>query len=230
MTLVVIIGIITSFSIRTSGTIFPRIFSNIYMVKGTVLINAFFILAHLLFWLLFYKEYVSTKGTILKRTCILAIIGSFAVSFLYIKNLPFAFDVQVNFPSFLMNPYIEVFVPLIGSVFHLIFFVVFSKSLDLEEKAILSKPILSITIGISIFLLFHLMVLFNFISRNRLEWLDHMPRAVAVGTVPFLIMAVILILTFYYRFYYFLDLWCKGNLGGECSSEKWPTTFPGGST
>ncbi len=224
MTLVVIVGIIASFSIRIFGTIFPQLFSNIYMVKGTILINAFFILSHLLFWLLFYKEYISGKGTNLKRTCILAIIGSLAVSFLYMKKLPLVFDVQFIPPFLPMSPYVDAFVPLISSIFHLIFFVVFSKSVDLEEKAILGKPILSITIGISIFLLFHLIVLFNFLSANRFQWLEHMPRAAAVATVPILIMAVILILAFYYRFYYFLDECYKGNAAEHCSAEERDTT------
>ena len=69
----------------------------------------------------------------------------------------------------------------------------------------LSKPILSIIVGTSFFLFFHLVVLVNFITTNKLEWLEHMPRVVVVGTVPLIIIAVFLILVFYYRFYYFLD-------------------------
>ena len=217
MTLIVIVGIIASFSIRAFGTVFPQIFESIFMVKVTILINTFFILSHLLFWLIFYKEYASIKNTILKKTCLLAIIGSLAVSLLYLKKLPFVFDMNAFFPLFLMYPYIDALVPLIGSIFHLIFFIVFRNSIELEEKKILNKPILSIMVGISFFLCFHLIVLINFLSTNKFEWIEHMPRLVAVGTVPFLIIAVLLILSFYLKFYYFLDSYHKIRTGDGCS-------------
>jgi uncharacterized membrane protein YbhN (UPF0104 family) len=68
----------------------------------------------------------------------------------------------------------------------------------------LSKPIISIIVGISFLLFFHLIVLINFVTTNKFEWLEHMPRLVAVSTAPLLMIAVLLILHFYYRFYYFL--------------------------
>ena len=202
---IVIVGIICSFSIRTFGTVFPQIFKNIYILKLAILINILFILSHFLFWLIFYKEYASTKKNIVRMTCFLAIIGSFAVSFLYLKKLPFVFNMNVNLPLFLMNPYTDALLPLISSIFHLIFFVAFRNSMELEEKRMLSKPILSIIVGTSFFLFFHLVVLANFITTNKFRWLEHMPRAVAVGTVPLIIIAVFLTLIFYYRFYHFLD-------------------------
>lgn len=216
MTLIVIIGIICSFSIRTFGTLFPQIFKNIHMVRLTILVNILFILSHFLFWLIFYEEYASTKKNILKMTCFLAIIGSFAISILYLKKLPFLFDMNVNFPLFLMNPFIDALLPLLSSIFHLIFFVVFRNSMELEEERMLSKPILSIIVGISFFLFFHVVVLVNFITTNKFEWLEHMPRVVAVGTVPLIIIAVFLILIFYYRFYYFLNSGYKIRTGNEC--------------
>jgi len=217
MTLIVIISVIASFSIRTFGTIFPQIFKNILIVKATILINALFILSHLLFWLVFYWEYISTEKVTLKKTCILAIIGSFAVSANYMKKLPFVFGMNIHFPLFLMIPYFEAVVPLISSAFHLIFFVSFKKSLELDEQPRLSKPILSIIIGISIYICLHLIVLFNFLATDRFEWLEHMPRVVAVSTVPLIIVAVFSILFFYYRFYYFLDSGYKIETGNERS-------------
>ena len=205
ITLIVIIAIICSFSIRTFGTVFPQIFQNIHMAKGTVLVNTFFILSHLSFWLIFYREYASAKDVILKKTCLLPVIGSFAVSLLYLKKLPFVFDMEIVFPLFLMSPYVDAFVPLISSILSLIFFVVFKNSIELEEERMLRKPILSMIGGISIFLVLHLIVLVNFIATDAFKWLEHMPRAVAVGTVPLIVIVVFLILHFYYRFYCFLD-------------------------
>ena len=98
MTLILIVGIIASFSIRTFGTVFPQIFKDILIVKATVLINTFFALSHFLFWFFFYREYISVKKATLRKVCMLAIIGSLAVSFLYIKKLPSVFDLNVLFP------------------------------------------------------------------------------------------------------------------------------------
>lgn len=212
ITRILIIAFIFSFSIRIVGTVFPHIFQNIHLVKGAILVNTFFILSHLLFWLIFYKEYVSAKDAVLKKTCLLPVMGSLAVSFLYLKKLPFVFDMDVIFPLFLMSPYVDAFVPAVSSIFSLIFFVVFKNSLEPEEKEMLGKPILSMIGGISIFLVLHLIVLVNLIATDTFEWLEHMPRVVAVGTVPLIVIAVILMLHFYYRFYCFLDSWYKMKL------------------
>jgi hypothetical protein len=133
------------------------------------------------------------------------------------KKLPFVFGMDIHFPLFLVNPYFDALAPLISAAFHLCFFVAFKKSLGLDEKPRLSKPILSIIIGISIYIFLHLIVLFNFLATDRFEWLDHMPRIVAVGTAPLIIVAVSSILYFYYRFYYFLDSGCKIETGNERS-------------
>ena len=216
VTLIVIIGNIFSFSIRAFGTVFPQIFKNIYLVKVAILFNIFLILSQLLFWLIFYKEYASFKKTTLKNTCFFAIVGSFAVSFLFIKKLPLVFGLSnAIFPIILMNPLFDVFVPLISSIFHLIFFIVFRNSLEVWEKKILNRPILSIIIGNLLFIFLHLIVLFNFIATNRFQWLAQMPRFVAVGTVPLIILAVLLILSFYYRFYYFIDSFYKMRTGNR---------------
>jgi len=204
-TLILIIAIVASFSIRTVGTVFPQIFKNILMVKATILINALFILSHLLFWLLFYREYISAKKTSLKKVCILVILGSFAVSVIYMKKLPFVCGLSIQFPLFFVKPYFDTLVPLMSSVFHLIFFIAFKKSLEMDEKPMLSKPILSIIIGSSIYICIHFIVFFNFLATDRFDLLEHMPRVVAVTTVPLIIAAVSLILFFYYKFYNFLD-------------------------
>ena len=205
ITCILIIAIICSFSIRIVGTLFPQMFQNIHMVKGTILVNTFFVLFHLLFWLIFYRDYVSAKDAVLKKTCLLPVIGSFAAALLYLKKLSFVFDTEIAFPLFLMNPYVDAFVPAVASIFSLIFFVTFKNSIEREEERMLKKPILSMIGGISIFLLLHLIVLVNFIATGVFEWLEHMPRVLAISTVPLIVIAVFLILHFYYRFYCFLD-------------------------
>jgi len=199
------ISLMASFSIRTLGTIYPLVFKSTLIAKTTILVNTFFIMCHLLFWLVFYREYISSGKATLKQACFLAMIGSFAVSVVYLKKLPFVFDTNINLPLFLMNPYVDAVVPLFSSAFHLIFFVAFKNALAANEKIALNKPVLSIIIGITIFIGLQLIVLLNFLATGRFQWLEHMPRVVAVGTVPLMIGAAFSILFFYYRFYCFLD-------------------------
>jgi len=194
-----------AFSIRVVGTIFPSIFKTFFMVKATILFNAVFILIHVIFWLVFYREYLSKNKGALKEICIASVIGSFAVSLIYMRKLRFVFGMNVQFPIFAMNPFYDAVVPLISSIIHLVFFISFKKTLSDNEKTVLGRPVSSMIIGICVFIFFHVMVLFNYIAFKRFEWLEHMPRGVALGTVPLIIAAVLLMLFFYYGFYRFLD-------------------------
>jgi hypothetical protein len=58
------------------------------MVKTTILFNAVFILIHVIFWLFFYREYVLKTKIALKEISMAAVIGSFAVSVIYIWYIP----------------------------------------------------------------------------------------------------------------------------------------------
>lgn len=204
VTLVLIVSMIASFTIRTFGTLFPRIFYLSEMVKATVLINAFFILVHLLFWMFFYKETISAETPALKKPGILAIVGSFAVSILYLKKVVIVFDAGMGFSPLMTNPYVDASVPLISSSVHLIFFVLFKKALKTEALSSLKNPVISMIGGISIYMVLHAIVLIHFVLAGRFEWLEHMPRPVAVGTMPLVVVAVCLMLYFYLRLYGFL--------------------------
>jgi hypothetical protein len=46
-----------------------------------------------------------------------------------------------------------------------------------------------------------LIVLVNFLTTEKFEWLEHMPREVAVITMPVMAFSACLMLFFYYRFY-----------------------------
>ncbi len=204
VTLVLIISMIASFSFRIVGTLVPLIFQHIAIAKAAILINCFFILTHLLFWLVFYQEYISSKKPALKKSCMFAVAGSIAVSILYLKKFPLVFDSNPQFPQILASPYVDAVVPLISVVFHLVFFVLFKNALAPDEKPMLNTPVLSIIFGISIYMGLHLIVLVNFLATQRFARLEHMPQAAAMGTVPLIVVAVCLVLFFYYRFYCFI--------------------------
>ena len=82
---------------------------------------------------------------------------------------------------------------------------VFRKSIERHERVILGKPILSMIIGNTIFLCFHLIVVINFLSSDTFKWLESTPGLSAAGALPFLTGAVLLILIFYFRFYFYLN-------------------------
>jgi len=134
VTLILMISMVASFSIRTLGTISPQLFTTSRIIKATGLMNAFFVLSHLLFWLVFYKHYISIEKATLKKKCLLAIIGSFSVATIYLKNLLPVFGINIHFPQVLMNPYVDALVPLMGSAFHLIFFAAYRTSLARRKR------------------------------------------------------------------------------------------------
>jgi hypothetical protein len=199
-----IISLVASFFIRIAGTLFPFIFQNVYVIKLAIVINTFFILVHLLFFICFLRSYAASREQSLKIASFLAIIGSFAVAFIYIKNFCLVFKLDI-FPLFLMNQPFDAFIPLASSLFHLIFFSTFKKVQTQEEHKILNRPIVSAIIGIGIFIALYSIVLINYLKSHKFDWLEHMPRIVAIGTLPFIALAAVLILYFYFKFYQFVS-------------------------
>lgn len=204
MTLAVIITLISSFSFRIFGTLFPGSFTSITVVKATILVNTLFVFSYFLFWLIFCREYISARKHALKGICILVIAGIFAVSLVHMKELPFVFGADFHFPLFFADPYYDAFVPLLSSAFHLIFFVAFAMSLEHEEEYHLRAAVHAMIIGNSIYFCLHLFVLLHFLATEKFAWLEHMHRAFALATVPLIIAAFFLMAFFYYRFYRFL--------------------------
>lgn len=205
ITYILIISFIAAFLIRTIGTLFPHVFKNIYVVKVSIIVNTFFIIVHFLFWVFFLTEYASNRQQILRTGIILAIIGTLAIACIYIKNLCLVFEIEV-IPLFLMNPYFDAFIPLISSLFHFLFYYIFKKVQTRDEYRVLNLPIISAMIGIVVFMALHLIVIINFLIFQKFDWLEHMPRIIAMSTIPFIAFSTILILYFYSKFYQFLRL------------------------
>lgn len=200
--LLLIASFIASFLIRTVGTLFPVIFQNIYVVKSSVIVHTLFMLVQLLFYVYFYKEYAANRQSTLKTGNILAIIGSILVAFLYIKNVCLVFELDI-IPLFLMNHYVDMGLPLAGSLLYLLFFGMFKRVQSQREHEVLDRPLSLAMIGTAIFMALHLVVLIRFLTLHYFNWLEHMPRTIAVGTIPFIVFAAISILYFYVIFYKF---------------------------
>jgi hypothetical protein len=162
-------------------------------------------LVHCLFFVGFFKAYASGRPWILRAGSMLAVLGSLAVTLIYVKNVFLVFEWNV-FPLFFANHYFDAVVPLMSSLFYLFFFAGFKRVQSEKEHAILNRSILSAIVGTLIFGALHLIVLINFLKFQKFNWLAHMPRLVAVLIVPLTVAAAVLILFFYIRFYQFLVL------------------------
>ena len=205
ITFLLIMSFIASFFMRTIGTLFPIVFRNAYVVKVTIVVNTFFILAHFVFYVYFLREYAANRQQTLRSASVLAIIGSFFVAFIYVKNFCLVFELDI-IPLSLMNHHFDAILPLASSLLYLLFFGIFKTVQSQKEYGMLDRPISSAIIGTSIFIVLHLVVLINFLKFHKFNWLAHMPRNIAMGTVPLIAIAAILILYFYIRFYQFLLL------------------------
>ena len=131
-------------------------------------------------------------------------VGSFLVALLYLKNFCLVFDLNVV-PLALQNPFFDATIPLASSFCHLLFFSLFKKVQSPAEHPWLNRPIAMAIIGVGIFIPLHLVVLINFLKYQKFSWIEHMPRFVAVSTLPFIVLAAILILNFYLKFYSYLS-------------------------
>jgi len=188
---------------RTIGTLFPIIFQNVYVVKVAIVVNTSFILVHFLFYVYFLREYAANRQQTLRTGSVLAIIGTFFLAFIYIKNFCLVFELDIIPPS-LMNHHFDAILPVASSLLYLLFFGIFKKVQSQKEYRMLDQPISLAIMGISIFIVLHLIVLINFLKSHKFNWLEHMPRNIAVGTIPLIVFAAVFILYFYIKFHKFL--------------------------
>jgi len=200
ITYILMVSFVASFCIRITGTLFPFIFQNVWIVKLTIVTHTFFILVQLFFFICFLRSYALNREESLKTGSFLAIIGSCLVAFIYIKNFCLVFDLDV-IPLSLRNYYFDAIIPPVASLSHLLFFSIFKIVQSQQEYNALNRALSSAIIGVGMFIALHSIVLINFLMFGRFNWLEHMPRHVAVGTVPLIAIAAIFILYFYLTFY-----------------------------
>ena len=204
ITHILIISLIASFSMRVVGTLFPVIFQDSYIVRITTIIYAFSVLMQLLFFIYFLSSFTKDRELPLKVVSFLAILGSFAVALIYIKNVGIVFEVEI-LQRFLINKYITAAIPLVNSLFQLLFFMVFKNVLADDEQINLSRPILAAIIGAVSFVVIHLFVFLKFTRFPIFDWLEQMLRFVTVWTLPLIGLAAILLLYFYISFYRYIS-------------------------
>ncbi len=204
ITYLLIVSFAASFSIRVVGTFFPAIFHDSYVVRITIFIHAFSMLLQLLFFIFFLISFAKTRELSLKVVSFLAILGSFTVLLIYIKNFGIAFDIEI-LQLFIINKYLHASIPIVNSIFQLLFFIVFKSDLTDDEQIHLARPILAAIIGVGTFVFLHLIVLLKLFQPPIHTWFDQIPRLVAIYTFPLMGIAAILMLYFYIRFYQYIS-------------------------
>ena len=203
ITLLLLYSLAASFTIRILGTAFPATFKIPYLPQAAILIYTFFIVIQLLFWIIFLVQYASNRPLALKLGAVLAIIGTALAAAIHLKNLGLVFKIDTTL-LYLLNSRMDALFPLASSLCHLIMFVIFKKMQTLEEVAWLNRPIFSALIGLTIFIAIQLLVLTNSFYMHSYSGLEHLPRALALATMPFMALAAVLIFYFYLSFYTFL--------------------------
>ncbi len=204
ITYLLIVSFVASYSIRAIGTFFPVIFNDSSVVRITIIIHAFSMLLQLIFFIFFLASFAKNREPALKVVSFLAILGSMAVFLIYIKNVGIVFNVEI-LQLFLINKYLHASIPVVNSIFHLLFFIVFKNGLTDDEQINLARPMLAAILGVGTFLFLHLVVFLKLFQFPMFAWLEQMPRLVAVYTIPLIGLAAILMLYFYISFYQYID-------------------------
>jgi len=161
-TLLAIIGMSYIFTIATTNTLFPDIFTNLFLAR----VNGMaFLLARLtivLFFIAFYKQYVHKDQIKLRMATLLVIIGSFAGLVTQIQTSLRVFNMNV-LPYPVMIHYINIIRPWFSAIFILFFFVILYKEILHGELMKLKKVTFLAIIGSSILTLVQTLALLNYI-------------------------------------------------------------------
>jgi len=205
VTLLVIIGIVSSFFVRTMGTFLPFIFKNIYIVWMGIGVHLFAGLTIVVFFLLFYEHFIQAEQRALQKACILAIFGSLGALFLHIKGLSLVLEKDI-FPLFFMQHHIDAILPLVSSLTVLFFFIIFRKEMGRDVRIRLDKATRLAIMGSSIIALLHAIVLINYLHSGEFRWLAYFSRKAAIGFTPILAFAMISVLYFFLSFYRFVEV------------------------
>ncbi|MCD6102145.1 MAG: hypothetical protein J7J77_03725 [Candidatus Cloacimonetes bacterium] len=195
-TLFSIIGISYIFISRTVATFFPDIFTNLVVTRINTLLSLLASLAIVVFYIYFYKDYVSEKQIALKNASLFAIIGSIAVLLLFLKGIPVVFNLYV-FRSQVFN----IIAPWIGSIFSLYFFIIFYKETIHNLQSKLKLAILLAVIGSSLSTLIRTFILFNYFYSGKFKWFWDYSIKFPLIVIP------ISVFMFFTSFYFFLTFY-----------------------
>ena len=201
-TILVIIFAVATFILRVTGTVYPQFFINAIARKSFVIISQMSFLSIVAFFIILSLDFIKKEHVVLRIASILMIIGSLAVSVLFLKVVYSVFT-ETPYP----NPgLVEVLVPFIGAAFTLFFFIVFYKSLLATFGFHLKLAvILSIVSSVITFILKSI-ILGNYVFSGEFNWFLARFKDFPIIIILLSVFWLLTSLYFYISFYKELNL------------------------
>jgi len=199
-TLFAIIGIFYLFLLRTVGTFCQQMFrENLLLVQITKALAFLAILTLVFFFASFLKYCLGKKETELKNATVFVLIGYILMTVLYLKELLFVFNVKGILSS---KPYfIELLIPLVGSLSLLVFFIVFYKNPLTKNRKSMEKFLIFPVVGAAIDLTIRSFILLRYFYFRDVRWLADLPEKFKTIVTPLAFFSFITILYFFSYFY-----------------------------
>lgn len=208
-TTLAIIGVSYIFASRTIGTLTPGIFQNLLVTQINVILSILASLTFVYFYVLFLIKYLQPDQIRMKRATVFAIIGSAAMSLLFLKGIFLVFgfirvnlyEVSPNLIGMIRTSSIEPVIPLLSSIFMLFFFAIFHQEIQRSVRSILKTATLLAAIGTAISVALQAFTFFSFIFAGQPSWLSEFPIKMAIILLPLVAFSVFTSLYFYIAFY-----------------------------
>ncbi|UCB53192.1 MAG: hypothetical protein JSV10_03695 [Candidatus Zixiibacteriota bacterium] len=204
-TLLAIIAICYTFTLRAAWTFFPDFFRILTVAQVAQITALLAGLAMVLFFVSLLAKYVEKDQTGLRRATVLALAGSAAMLLVRVKGLLLVvFDAWVS-PELLWflqtSRFLGAVVPWASSILILLFFVAFYKETLRDDKMKLRGASLLAVIGSLVGTLMLTFVLFNYLYFRELMFFVDLPRMLAIMLSPLFAFSFIAVLYFFSSFY-----------------------------
>jgi len=210
-TLAALVTMCCTFVLRTAGTLSPTLFTDLTMVWFAVVVRLLAGMALLLFFVVFLRNYVRGKRSLLREATLWAIVGTVIALLPTVKHL---LHMSHIYPveSLIWSHQLEPLASLLGNAGMLGFFIVLRRDLGGDLRRELSGDVLAgavqrkqhgprlarattrAAIGCGVFVLLNVVTFANYFASGGLGWLVESTRPIApllylVVTVAFAALA-----------------------------------------
>ena len=202
VTLFAIVGIFYLFLLRTVGTFYQHIFrENLTLVQITKALALLAILAFVFFFACFLKYCLGKKRTELKGATVFVLMGYILMTVLYLKDLLSVFNVKGIFSPYFIEP----FIPLVGSLSLLVFFIVFYKNPLTKSRKNAEKFLIFPVVGATIDLIIRSFILLRYFYFRDIRWFADLPEKFKIIVTPLVFFSFLMILYFFIYFYKYTE-------------------------
>ena len=208
-TLLAAIGISYFFVLRIVGTFLPGVFRNLVVAQVVQTLSFLASLTIVLFFVLFYRDYVDRERLRLKKVTVVAIHGALALLFVNIKGLLLVFGkyISPNLEFALSrSDYVGTVLTWASAVLILVFFVVFYRELSPSEQRRLKRAVLWAAFGSAVGVLCLTFVLVNHLSFGEIRLFAGLSTGVALALLPIFAFSFLTTIYFFSCFYQMLNL------------------------